>query len=600
MKQIGRYEVLKELGHGEMGIVYLAKDPVLDRLVAVKTVRIQEVMGEKESPEYIKRFYREAQAAGKLAHPGIVTIFDAGLDPETQAHFIAMEYIVGRTLKDLLDGESRPALRESLVITARVAEALDYAHRHQVVHRDIKPANILLTDKGEVKITDFGIAKVPTSHLTMEGIYLGTPAYTSPEQVLGTDLDGRSDLFSLGIVLYELLSGRKPFPGDSLAQLFHQIVYDAPVPLSEVVPDCPEPLCVIVHKAMAKDPAERFSDGADMARVLRDFLEVPASEREPLRLEALPRGKEEVSPALKRTDPRGGTPSKQAGPPAPGGLRRRVSIRTFAEVIGVSLATAVLILGGLVWKARAENPAGTLTDLQDPVLSWKDELSRCRTDLASGKVEEALLCFQTVRLQRPQSPAVGGMIAVGMARLSEKLAAEASPGARAAAYLRFGRDALKRNDALSAAEYFQIALAENPQSAEAAEGRRLLDDAIRAQAPPEPVEVKGGKLVEVDLAFESPVPAGYLMAQVDGIQVLRKTFQFAKAPAAPAESAGVVKERLTLTAGKHRLQVWVTLKDKASYTAYGRLDVSIQPGMTYGLDIVLDAKHRKLDLSHRR
>lgn len=596
MKQIGRYEVLKELGHGEMGIVYLAKDPVLDRLVAVKTVRIREVVAEKESGEYVKRFYREAQAAGKLAHPGIVTIFDAGLDPGTQAHFIAMEYIVGRTLKDLLDADTRPTLRESASIAARVAEALGYAHRHQIVHRDIKPANILLTDKGEVKITDFGIAKVPTSHLTMDGIYLGTPAYTSPEQVLGVEPDGRSDLFSLGIVLYELLSGRKPFLSESLAPLFHQIVYDAHVPLSEVVPDCPGALCAIVHKTLAKSPEDRFADGGEMARALRDFLEVPASEQEPLRLEALPRGKEKVPPALVRTDSRGGAPSKQTGPPAPKGLSRRISVRTFAEVVGACLAAAVLILGGLALKAKAENPAGMLAEVQSPVLSWKEELGRCRNELAAGNVEQALLCLQTVRLQRPQSPAIGALISRSMAGLTEKLATGRTPGERAGAYLRLGQAALKRNDAQSAAEFFQIALAEDPKSAEAAAGKRLLDEAIRAQAPTETVQVKAGKTSEVTLIFESPAPVGYLMVQVDGIQILRKTFQFSRVVVS-GESAGRVEERLTLAGGRHRLQIWVTLKGRESYTAYGRLDASIQPGTSYTLGIILDAKNRKLDLS---
>ncbi|HEY3125236.1 MAG TPA: serine/threonine-protein kinase, partial [Thermoanaerobaculia bacterium] len=199
LTKLGRYEVLSELGKGAMGVVYLAKDPVIGRMVAVKTIRAS-TMGDddSESREFRERFIREAQTAGILSHPNIVTIHDIGEDTESRASFIAMEYIEGRNLKSLLAEKSKFTWDEIADLIAQIGEALDYAHRKGIIHRDIKPANIILTTDGKVKITDFGIAKVASSNLTTTGQFLGTPNYMSPEQVSGAPVDGRSDIFSLG------------------------------------------------------------------------------------------------------------------------------------------------------------------------------------------------------------------------------------------------------------------------------------------------------------------------------------------------------------------------------------------------------------------
>jgi tRNA A-37 threonylcarbamoyl transferase component Bud32 len=267
--KLGRYEVLNELGKGAMGVVYLAKDPVIGRLVAVKTIRTsQGDDDDSESREFRERFVREAQTAGILSHPNIVTIHDIGEDAESRTSFIAMEYIEGRNLKSLLADKKKFSWDEVADLIAQIGEALDYAHRKGIIHRDIKPANIILTTDGKVKITDFGIAKVASSNLTTTGQFLGTPNYMSPEQVSGAPVDGRSDIFSLGVVLYELLTNRKPFQGDNLTAISYKIVHEDFTPPGDLAPEVPHEFNPIVARAMAKDPWNRYQRGKDMALAL--------------------------------------------------------------------------------------------------------------------------------------------------------------------------------------------------------------------------------------------------------------------------------------------------------------------------------------------
>ena len=269
MGKLGRYEVLNELGKGAMGVVYLAKDPVIGRLVAIKTIKTSQTGDDdSESREFRERFVREAQTAGILSHPNIVTIHDIGEDTESRASFIAMEYIEGRNLKSLLAEKNRFTYDEIADLIAQIGEALDYAHRKGIIHRDIKPANIILTTDGKVKITDFGIAKVASSNLTTTGQFLGTPNYMSPEQVSGAPVDGRSDIFSLGVVLYELLTNRKPFQGDNLTAISYKIVHEDFTPPAELSSEIPPEFNPIVARAMAKDPWNRYQRGKDMALAL--------------------------------------------------------------------------------------------------------------------------------------------------------------------------------------------------------------------------------------------------------------------------------------------------------------------------------------------
>ncbi len=267
--RLGRYEVLNELGKGAMGVVYLAKDPVIGRLVAVKTIRTSQTGDDdSESREFRERFVREAQTAGILSHPNIVTIHDIGEDSESRTSFIAMEYIEGRNLKSLLAEKKKMTWDEVADLIAQIGEALDYAHRKGIIHRDIKPANIILTTDGKIKITDFGIAKVASSNLTTTGQFLGTPNYMSPEQVSGAPVDGRSDIFSLGVVLYELLTNRKPFQGDNLTAISYKIVHEDFTPPGDLSADVPAEFNPIVARAMAKDPWNRYQRGKDMALAL--------------------------------------------------------------------------------------------------------------------------------------------------------------------------------------------------------------------------------------------------------------------------------------------------------------------------------------------
>jgi len=265
-QKIGRYEIEEILGRGSTGVVYLARDPLIDRRVALKTLRVD--IDDQYSEEFHERFMREARAAGGLNHPGIVTIHDVGEDPETGLMYIAMEYIEGRDLRQILESGHRFRISEVMRIAADVAVALAYAHRLGVVHRDIKPANIVLTKDGSAKITDFGIARLDTSNLTVDGQFIGTPNFMSPEQVTGEEIDGRSDIFSLGVVLFYLLTGERPFAGNTMHEVTLRVVQKpSPIP-STIGKNIPAALNPIVLKCLEKNPDRRFQTGDELAIVL--------------------------------------------------------------------------------------------------------------------------------------------------------------------------------------------------------------------------------------------------------------------------------------------------------------------------------------------
>ncbi len=266
---LGRYEILRELGQGAMGTVYLGKDPKINREVAVKTLRYEEVPNQLE--EVKARFFREAEAAGKLTHPNIVTIFDVGEDHDMA--YIAMELLNGEDLSNYCLAGNLLPVKRVLGIISSVAEALSYAHRQGVVHRDIKPANIILLKNDQVKVADFGIARVMDISETQTGVVFGTPAYMSPEQVAGKKVDGRSDLFSLGVVFYELLTGEKPFKGDNITEVMYAIAKASYTPIAELVPDV-RPCCVeIVVKLLAKGVTKRLNPAAKVGKEIQLCLD---------------------------------------------------------------------------------------------------------------------------------------------------------------------------------------------------------------------------------------------------------------------------------------------------------------------------------------
>jgi serine/threonine-protein kinase len=270
---LGRYQIEKELGKGAMGVVYLGRDPKINRVVAIKTMALSQEFDADELVEVKERFFREAETAGRLNHTNIVTMFDAG--EEHDLAYIAMEFLKGRDLVP----ETKPGgllpLPRVVSIVARVADALDYAHANHVVHRDIKPANIMYEpESDQVKVTDFGIARITDSSKTKTGMVLGTPSYMSPEQLAGKKIDGRSDLFSLGVTLYQMCSGQLPFVGESMAQLMFKIASDPHPDIRGVVPNLPECLAVVIDKMLVKDPDQRYQTGGELARDLRACLAV--------------------------------------------------------------------------------------------------------------------------------------------------------------------------------------------------------------------------------------------------------------------------------------------------------------------------------------
>ena len=267
---LGRYEILQELGQGAMGIVYLGKDPSINREVAIKTVNYADIAADELS-EVKSRFFREAEAAGKLSHPNIVTIYDMGEDHDMA--YIAMELLKGKELSHFCQNGNLLPLKRVLKIIIAVADALGYAHSQEVVHRDIKPANIILMDDDQVKVADFGIARVISSSKTQTGVIFGTPNYMSPEQVAGKKVDGRSDLFSLGVVFYELLTGTKPFKGDSLTALLYAVSQTEYTPLEEVDPKTPPCCAEVVERLLAKGVSKRYKSASMVIKDVQDCLD---------------------------------------------------------------------------------------------------------------------------------------------------------------------------------------------------------------------------------------------------------------------------------------------------------------------------------------
>ncbi len=318
--RIGRFEIVRELGRGAMGLVYLAHDPKIERQVAIKTIHKSAALPEAEAEESRQRFMREAQAAGKLIHQGIVTIFDVGEDQGIS--YIAMEYIEGKNLEAATKPEHLLPADQVVRLMIQACHALDYAHQHRIIHRDVKPANLMVVGERQLKITDFGLAKNPSANLTSAGTLIGTPNYMSPEQIMGKPLDGRSDLFSLGVVLYELLTGEKPFGGDTVSTIIYKVLHEHPKPPDAVNPRVPSALAKVLMKSIDKDPARRHQSGAEFAAELQSWLEADAA----------------VAAAAKAGAPApstAGPPAKRPGPPlkeaarvvpaaAPARRRRRV------------------------------------------------------------------------------------------------------------------------------------------------------------------------------------------------------------------------------------------------------------------------------------
>lgn len=265
-KTVGRYEIVELIGKGAMGVVYKARDPNIDRIVAIKTIKTADIVDSPEGEELIQRFKREVQTAGILTHSNIVTIYDGGQDADL--HWIAMEYVDGPSLNKLISERVVIPLHDLLAIFVKICSAMDFAHKKGIIHRDLKPANVILTQEWEPKIADFGIARVASSTMTRTGVILGTPSYMSPEQITGQKVDSRSDIFSLGIILYELITGERPFLGDNPTTIMYRIVHSDPLPPTTVNLTLPKGLSETVMKALKKNPGDRYHSAGAFAREL--------------------------------------------------------------------------------------------------------------------------------------------------------------------------------------------------------------------------------------------------------------------------------------------------------------------------------------------
>ncbi len=268
LTKVGRYQIVSELGRGSMGVVYQGFDPVIGRTIAIKTM-LTEGLAPAEFQEFKTRFQREAQTAGVLAHPNIVTVYDFGED--SGLLYLAMEYLEGKSLDKLVEEQNVLPIETIIPMYDQVCGALDQAHAHKIVHRDIKPANIMILDSGLVKVTDFGIAKMMSMGMTQAGQILGTPNYMSPEQVKGRPIDGRSDIFSLGVILYELVTGEKPFGGQNITTVIYKIINENPIPPRELDATIHPGLSYVISKALAKSPEERYQTCRELAEDLKNY-----------------------------------------------------------------------------------------------------------------------------------------------------------------------------------------------------------------------------------------------------------------------------------------------------------------------------------------
>ena len=270
------YEVLQVLGHGAMGIVYLARDIRIGRLAALKTLKLDQLPFNEESDEFLNRFKREAEVCGSLVHQNIVTLYEVGYS-NRNIRYLAMEYVEGESLSSLVKRRGRLDIQLGSQIILDVLRALDYAHERKIIHRDIKPANILVTERGNAKIADFGVARSVRegiSQVTKAGHLLGTPYYMAPEHIAGREIDGRADLFSVGVLYYELLSGRKPFEGTSIMDVLYDVVNEPEPPLRKIAPDLPRWCELYVARLLQKEPKSRFMSAAAAAEELERLLEI--------------------------------------------------------------------------------------------------------------------------------------------------------------------------------------------------------------------------------------------------------------------------------------------------------------------------------------
>jgi predicted Ser/Thr protein kinase len=538
-KRIGRYELEKTLGRGAMGVVYLARDPIIDRLVALKTLRVD--LDAEHAEEFRERFVREARAAGRLNHPGIVTVHDVGEDPETGLMYIAMEHVEGRDLKQILAAGQVLRASEVARIVADVAVALDYAHSLGVVHRDVKPANIILTADGTAKITDFGIARLETSNLTVDGQFIGTPNFMSPEQITGKPVDGRSDIFSLGVVLFTLLTGRRPFGGDTMHEVTLRIVQEpSPIP-STISTEIPAAFNPIVLKCLEKNPEKRFQTGGELAKVLA------ALARSLVKRHPDDSGSTSIHQPDLATRIHAGTPPAPMTPTARiaglwRGLRGRIQLPEWAEWevesrwVWTIIAAAIVLLALTVVGLRTRIDRGPFA--APSVASTRNlnavvgSIRAARTNLESGDLPGARMAIQAALDQVPSSPAARRLARdIHLAIEVERTSAENQQ--RVAELVAEGRRLYRAGDYVDAKNVFSEALELSEERVQRAQARRTTTGrttratgASTTAAAPLPTPTPASGIARVTLSFDSPISSGVVTITLDGESLAEVPFDF--------------------------------------------------------------------------
>jgi len=593
MQRIGRYQIEETLGRGAMGVVYRARDPIIDRQVALKTLRLD--LDAEHADEFRARFFREAQAAGRLNHPGIVTVHDVGEDPESGLVYIAMEYVEGRDLKQVLASGRRFRPAEAARIAADVATALDYAHNLGVVHRDIKPANIILTPNGTPKITDFGIARLETSNLTVDGQFIGTPNFMSPEQITGKAVDGRSDLFSLGVVLFNLLTEKKPFNGGTMHEVTLRIVQEpCPIPstLSDHIPSAFNP---IILKCLEKNPDRRFQTGAEVARVLV-ALARSLGDREPT---------DDVSAAVIQPDletrihangDRPAVPSpvdpvlrarrwlRERLPGfsdlrLPDPLRREVEPRWVTAIIAAAVVLTLIPIFGL--RSRIDRgpflgpTPGTTKNLHGVATSLRTAQTRLRQGDLAGAETAVLAALD----QAPSSPAARRLAAEIRGGLEqERTSAENQQ--QVSRLVSDGRSAYRRGDYTDARNLFRQALDLDPMNEIAASYLELAEERTRSprashnaaarstassdRVPAQPAVSAPAKsgVSRITVTFDSPISEGSVAVTLDGESLADVPFDFSTSSflGIKKKGRGTVRRVILTPSGSHT--VGVELREK--------------------------------------
>jgi serine/threonine protein kinase len=641
---LGRYEVLEELGKGAMGVVYLARDPLIGRLVALKTFRASQAMHGSELVEYRTRFMREAQSAGILSHPHIVTIHDVvdGADG-SGVTFIAMEYVRGINLKELLmRGEAMPLERVCDVVS-QLAEALDYAHSKGVIHRDIKPANIIIDPQGRVKITDFGIARLETSDLTHEGQLLGTPNYMAPERILGHKVDHRTDIFSLGVVIYEMLTRQKPFQGENLTMVSHRIVYEPFTPPRQYAPGLPPGVVAVLEQALEKQPERRFGSAGALAARLREAMtaaagsETTVAARAPIPplmppplLPEFPGQAEEtgdvselggsdtrdvsvIASGVRPPPPVAATPRPGAAPASADGFPspRRLAMAGAAALLLVLLVGA----GAYAWLRSNTPPVGKPDSADRARARYRLLLQEARSELDAGRPDAALAALAKAMPLAPGDPDLERMGVRIRGQMAARRRTAAEQQAQLSSLLNSAQTALRAGDAAVAADLARQVLALVPGEPNAtallANAQASLDAAARKRgqqqaarpvasspiarptapaatvaANAESQAAAGPATLRID--FFTELPEGVLTIYAGPRQILGEPFRFYKRTGLfrNQPEAGRIEAARQLPAGSTTLRIYVALPKRPPTVT--TVDANLAGGTTRLLKIHFD------------